>query len=333
MHSFSGQVSFPLDKPPHFVYNGHKGGGFMWEQDVFSLARLEENSRFSPGDRLVLLTFDDNYVDQSINLILSIARYHPQGVSFVCVCPPLGEENRRTLLGLSQGIQLRCYDCREDFSTGRWVSGAVLRLFCPWLLEEEYHRILYMDSDILCTGSLEALFSMEVPLLAMCSEISGNVSPSRLTTVRPWLPTQIYCNSGVVLFNLDALRQRYSFRQVYEALLEWRGKFTYLDQDFLNVFFQGEITVLNPFFFNCQAYELRKTEFWKLALRQCSLIHYSVGKPWVYKTRLKLIRLYLKHSLYPPMTRRVRRTYVLSLLYSPIRIARRIASHAIHFFD
>lgn len=302
-------------------------------QEAFRLISREENSRFSPQDHSIVLTFDDNYVDQSINLILSIARYHPQGVSFLCICQPLTAENQQKLLDLPLGVQIRCYEGREDFSTGRWVSGAVLRLFCPWLLEETFHRALYLDGDMLCTGPLDGLFSMEVPLLAMCSEISGNVSPTRLETVRPHLPVHIYCNSGMVLFNLDALRQQYTFGEVYSSLTAWKGTFTYLDQDFLNVFFQGKITVLNPFFYNCQAYELRKTEFWKPALRQCSLIHYSVGKPWAYKTRLKLIRLYLKHSVYPPMTRRVQKTYLLSLLYSPVRIARRIASHIIHFWD
>lgn len=302
-------------------------------EEAFRLIYRAENERFSPKDNIIVLTFDDNYLDQSINLILSIAHYHPQGMSFLCICPPLKEENQGLLLGLSQGVQIRSYESGEDFSTGRWVSGAVLRLFCPWLLGEEFHRVLYLDGDILCTGSLEKLFSMEVPLLAMCSEISGNVSPGRMTSVRPYMPTQIYCNSGVVLFNLDAFREQYTFPEIYEQLKACKGKFTYLDQDFLNVYFQGKITVLNPFFYDFQPHELRKTEFWKPALRQCSLIHYSVGKPWVYKTRLKLIRLYLKHSRYAPMTRRVRKAYALSLLYCPIRIARRIVSHAIHFFD
>lgn len=302
-------------------------------EEAFRLTYQAENENFSPRDNVVVLTFDDNYLDQSINLILSIAHYHPQGVSFLCICPPLKEENQEILLGLSQGVQIRSYESGEDFSTGRWVSGAVLRLFCPWLLGEEFRRVLYLDGDILCTGSLEKLFSMEVPLLAMCSEISGNVSPGRMTSVRPYMPTQIYCNSGVVLFNLDAFREQYTFPEIYEQLKACRGKFTYLDQDFLNVYFQGKITVLNPFFYDFQPHELRKTEFWKPTLRQCSLIHYSVGKPWVYKTRLKLIRLYLKHSRYAPMTRRVRKAYALSLLYCPIRIARRIVSHAIHFFD
>ena len=305
----------------------------MRAEEIYQLTYRAQNDRFSEGDNIVLLTFDDNYMDQSVNLILSIARYHPTSVSFVCICPPLRQENYDILLGLSQGVQIRSYVGAEDLSSGRWVSGAVLRLFCPWLLEESFHKLVYMDSDILCTGKLDVLFEADIPLVGMCSEISGNVSPGRLEVIRPMMPSQIYCNSGVLAMNLDGFRQGYTFGQIYEGVRALHGKVCYLDQDFLNIYFQGKITVLNPFFFNFQAYELRKTEFYKHALRQCSLIHFSVGKPWLYKTRLRFILLYLKHSEYPPMIRKVRRTLAKSIAYSPIRIARRIASHMIHFFD
>lgn len=305
----------------------------MNAEDIYRLTYRAQNDRFSDSDNIVLLTFDDNYMDQSANLILSIAKYHPSGVSFLCICPALQEENYRTLLNLSQGVQVRSYVGAEDMSSGRWVSGAVLRLFAPWLLEDTFHKVLYMDSDILCTGSLDVLFCENFPLVAMCAEISGNVSKDRLEVIRPLMPSQIYCNSGVLVMNLDAFREDYSFQEIYQGVTALRGKVTYLDQDFLNIYFQGKISILNPYFFNNQAYELRKTEFYKPALRQCSLIHFSVGKPWLYKTRLRFILLYLKHSQYPPMLRKVRRTLAKSILYSPIRIARRIASHIIHALD
>lgn len=304
----------------------------MTPEAVFSLKAKEQNPQFHPNDNIILLTFDGNYMDQSVNLILSIAKYHPSGVSFVCVCPPLRQENMELLLSLSQGIQLRCYESAADLSSGRWVSSAVLRLFSPWLLEADIHRVLYMDSDILCTGSLQELFDTDVPYVAMCNEISGNTSPTQQNTIRKYLPTQIYYNSGVTVFNLDSLRENHSFEEIYEALSALKGKVVYLDQDFLNIYFQGRITGLNAFHYNFQAYELYKTRFYRNALKNCRLIHFSVGKPWLYKTKLYFIRLYLKHSQYPPMIAKVKKTFVKSLLYSPIRIARRCASRVIHLF-
>jgi len=295
-------------------------------EHIFNLKFQQQNSSFNTKDHIVMLTFDDNYMDQSINLILSIVKHNPDNVSFVCTCPVLKEENIATLMQLNVGIQVRCYEFTLDLQMGRWALSAVLRLFSPWLLDESISRVLYMDSDILCSGSLSELFETDVRCIAMCNEISGNVSLIQQGNVRPYVPTRIYCNSGVVLFNLDYLRKNHTFHEIFTALTQINGKVVYLDQDFLNIYFQGKIDVLNAFHYNFQAYELKDTVFYKNALRNCRLIHFSVGKPWLYKTKLTYICLYLKHSLYPPMINRVKKTFLKSLLYSPVRTARHILS-------
>ena len=295
-------------------------------ENVFSLNTLRQNDYFNPKDNIIMLTFDDNYVDQSINLILSIAKYNPVGFSFICVGPKLKEKNINTLLALKQGIQIHEYNFTFDLELGRWPVCTVLRLFCPWFLSKDIKKILYMDSDILCTGSLQELFDTEVPCIAMCNEISGNVNKYQQDVVRKYIPTEIYCNSGVTLFNLDYLRNNYAFTDIFTALNGFNGILHYLDQDFLNIYFRGKINVLNAFHYNYQAYELYGKVYYKRALKNCRLIHFSVGKPWLYKSKLVFIRLYLKHSEYEPMIRRVKKTYLLSLLYSPIRFARHMLS-------
>lgn len=295
-------------------------------EQVFSLNFSRQNSHFNPQDNIVLLTFDDNYLDQSINLILSIKKHNPGTVSFICVGPRLKDENIETLLSLDLGIQIRSYDFTLDYQMGRWALSAVLRLFSPWLLGEEIHRVLYMDSDILCSGSLRELFDADIRCIAMCNEISGNVNKYQQEVVRSYNPTEIYCNSGVVLFNLDYLRSNHTFSEIFTALNGYNGILHYLDQDFLNIYFKGNIDVLNAFHYNFQAYELYGTKYYGRALENCRLIHFSVGKPWLYKSKLVYIRLYLKHSEYEPMIRRVRKTYRQSLLYSPIRFVRHLLS-------
>lgn len=298
----------------------------MTHEDVFSLVLKQENAKFKASDNIVLLTFDDNYLDQSINLILSIAHHHPQDVSYICVCPPLKQENITALMSVPYGIQLRCYEFTPAFNSGRWSTCAVLRLFCPWLLEEEIHRLVYMDSDIQCSGSIQPLFDMDVHCIAMAGEVSGNVSRARQETYRAEFPTQVYCNSGVVVFNLDYLRKAHTFEEFYNELSAMLGKYTYLDQDFLNRFFMGRIQYLNPYQYNFQAYELLGSEMYRKALRDCRLIHFSVGKPWKYQSRLSLIKLYLQHSYHPAMIAKVKKVYWQRIAYSPIALGRRMLS-------
>lgn len=295
-------------------------------EEVFTLVSQVQNEKFHASDNIVLLTFDDNYLHQSINLIRSIDVQHPEGVSYICVCPPLKQENVDILMAVPCGIRLQCYEFTADFRSGRWSTCAVLRLFCPWLLEEEIHRVVYMDSDILCSGSIQDLFDMDLPCIAMASEISGNVSRERKETYRKEYPTKVYCNSGVVVFNLDYLRNTHSFAEFFSTLSAMLGKYQYLDQDFLNRFFMGRIEYLNPYRFNFQAYEVLGSEMYSKALRDCRLIHYSVGKPWNYRTRLKLINLYLQFSHHEPMIARVKAIRRKRILYSPIAFGRRLLS-------
>lgn len=295
-------------------------------EEIFTLKVCQQNSKFDPNDQIILLTFDDNYVDQSINLILSVARHNPEGVSFICVCPPLKEHNISALLSMKQGIQLLCYDFSFEFETGRWSVCTFLRLYAAWLLDENIKKVLYMDSDMLCCGSLQELFDTKVDCLAMCNEVSGNVSPTQQRVFRSVIPTHIYCNAGVSVLNLDYFRENHTFDEIYRAYGQMHSRIAYLDQDFMNIYYHGKIQVLNAFHYNFQPHELWGTPFYKSALKNCRLIHFSVGKPWIYKTRFFLIRLYLKHSEYKPMIRRVQKTFCMSALYWPIRYARHLLS-------
>ena len=295
-------------------------------ENCFALTLQQDTPGFDRDKPLVLLTFDDNYVDQTINLILSIDAWHPGEVSFLCLCPRLRQENVDALMGLSQGLRLSCFNHSHLPDSGVWPVCSLFRLFSPWLLEERIHRVLYLDSDILCVGSLEELFRLEVPCIAMCNEVSGNANYSQLEAIRPLIPTEIYCNSGVTILNLDTLRRDYSFGEIYGELGRLRGSLVYVDQDFLNVFFRGRIRLMNGFAYNFQVCELADTAFYSMALKNSRLLHFTWSKPWDYKTGLCMIRLYESYSLYEPMLRKVRRAHRLSILYAPIRLAGRILS-------
>lgn len=272
----------------------------------FALKLDRASASFSDHDRIVLLTFDDNYVDQSLNLILSILKYHPEGVSFLCLCPELTPENQNALLSAGCPVRLICYAHTPLISTRTWPACSIFRLFSPWLLDPQIHKVLYLDSDILCCGSIQALLDAEPPYLAMCSEISGNISPEQQPVITKYLPAEVYCNSGVCVMNLNAFRQQYSFDSFLSFLLAHYADLQYPDQDFLNYFFRDKIVILNGLLYNFQPHELWGSALYPQALRSCRLLHFSYCKPWRYRSELFLVQLYLRHSQYPPMIRKVK---------------------------
>lgn len=292
------------------------------QDDVFTLSLEYRNDSFSASDNIVLLTFDDGYINQAMNLIASIYKYHRDGVSVICLCPSISDASINILKSNSIGVEvLRC-SVNVEINTGRWPIATALRLFIPWFFQD-ISRVLYLDCDIICSGNLEHLFEVDVPYIAMCSEISGNVGRSQNKKFRPNFPTEIYCNAGVAVFNLDSIRASVDFNNVLESFIDISSSYDYFDQDFLNVFFNKKITYMNNLHYNFQAYELIGTKYFDRASQQCKLIHFSVGKPWNKKTDKRLIKLYLQHSEYPPMIAICNKALTQNRLRSPYTFTRK----------
>ena len=282
------------------------GGGHDRIGAHFTLKLDRSNRPFGGDDRVVLLTFDDNYVDQGINLILSILKHHPSGVAFVCLCPALSEENQRALMAVNCPLRLVCYDHTPLISTRTWPACSIFRLFSPWLLDDQIRKVLYLDCDILCSGNIQPLLDAEPAYLALCGELSGNVSPVQQQVITRYLPTEVYCNSGVCVINLDAFRREYSFDSFLELLLRHQEDLQYPDQDFLNFFFRDKTVILNNLIYNFQPHELWGSPLYPKILKSARLLHFSYSKPWRYRSELFLVQLYLRHSEYPPMIRKVK---------------------------
>lgn len=166
------------------------------------------------------------------------------------------------------------------------------RVFLPEILTEDISRVIYLDSDIIVNGSLRGLW--DFPLrntdpIGAC--IDTNVVEPRAHN-RVETPMSIpYCNSGVLLINLDCWRKEGLQQQMCDVSL--KHKFPLLDQDAINYLFRDRIKIL-PFEYNVQlGFYLsgcdymtgiyRVAETFDKALASPIIIHYSYPeKPWAY---------------------------------------------------
>jgi lipopolysaccharide biosynthesis glycosyltransferase len=265
--------------------------------------------------------------------MLSIVKNQDESVSFCCVCLDLKEENVDLLLRLEFGVQIRVYQFNHDVDTGHWPKTTLLRVFSPWLLDMEIEKILYMDADMLCCGSLSELFELNPEWIAMGNEISGNVSQGPKHGQKRFsddYPVQLYCNAGVVVMNLKNIREHYDFEAVFSVCLRICDEYYCNDQDFLNIFFLDKITHFNGLRFNFQAYELKGSMFYKLALSECKMIHFSAAKPWKDNGDRENMRLYLKHSEYPPMREMVKKAYRKNIYKAPYRALYKLCAKTKH---
>ena len=121
------------------------------------------------------------------------------------------------------------------------------RLLLPELLKDE-SRTLYLDIDILVKGDIRPLFEMDLEGCA-CAAVNEHTYP-RGSLMQKKLPpeehTDDYFNSGVILMNLDYIREHRLEIACRDILAEYGEHVGYADQDVLNYAFRNRVKWLSP---------------------------------------------------------------------------------------
>lgn len=182
--------------------------------------------------------------------------------------------------------QLSAFVCR---GAGYISTTAFARIFLPDLLDKEITKVLYLDCDIACNGSLKKLWEIDLEGSAIGGIIDCNGTHAgyheRIKT-----PINVpYINSGVLLMNLDKWRKDDLIQKVCDCAIE--HQFPLLDQDSLNFVFQGDIKLL-PVKYNTQTLFIFGGELqWHVeytyieeirdAIKNPVIVHYlTANKPW-----------------------------------------------------
>lgn len=143
------------------------------------------------------------------------------------------------ILDLEQDDTLK--KCKIDYlhvSTAALFKFHLAEIFC------DYDKVLYLDGDILVRKDLEELYSIDIS-----DKYAAVVKDQKPTTYNPpqieklQVKHSAYFNSGVMLLNLDKMRQD----KMSEKLIDYRinGINYFMDQDALNVVFQENVKYIS----------------------------------------------------------------------------------------
>lgn len=155
-----------------------------------------------------------------------------------------------------------------------------------------YEQLLFLDSDILCTGNIQKLFKNDESPIVACYDYPYYLNKKRdFETFTPTLsteqlPNRTYINafnSGVMMINLQQLSPT-----IYTDLLKQVNPIAYselltshTDQFILNRFFNGQVVftscIYNFLSHAQQAIEAKSAK----NIMEATLIHFSKSpKPW-----------------------------------------------------
>jgi Lipopolysaccharide biosynthesis proteins, LPS:glycosyltransferases len=164
---------------------------------------------------------------------------------------------------------------RADFFT----LTIFFRLFIPAMFPE-YEKGIYLDSDIVVPGDISELYDVELYgnlLGAAVDPVVVHIPEFRRhARDRVGVECHQYFNSGVLLMNLEKLREVDLDRRFLELLNRYHFDCIAPDQDYLNAMCFGKVTYLPA------TWDAMPSDF-VVPMPHPDLIHYNLfGKPWHY---------------------------------------------------
>ncbi|MEL6684277.1 MAG: glycosyltransferase family 8 protein [Pseudomonadota bacterium] len=190
-----------------------------------------------------------------------------------------------------------------DCDRKRLTLSALSRIFVAQIVPPETERVLYLDSDLVVTDDISALWAIDLGD-APVGAVRDSVPKSYATlfdlqipgvNVAPGTP---YFNSGVMLFNLPVWKSQ-GFEAKTTAWLDSHGgTFLLPDQDALNVALIDAWCPLDPSWNN-------QMHWPAMPPATKGITHYTLAKPWQNHFDNKMAMLffgaYLRSGWDPPI--------------------------------
>lgn len=165
-------------------------------------------------------------------------------------------ENRKKFdrLAADYGQKIELIAVNDDLfkgypTTHQFRLSTYYRFLFANALPRNVHKLIYLDSDTLVLDSLHELWDTDVAnysIAAVEDQQGDNVHIfNRLQEIKR------YYNSGVLLLNLDRWRKDDSMRQLMQLMEGNADRFSFFDQDAINVLFRDSTLEL-PYCYNVQ---------------------------------------------------------------------------------
>ena len=238
---------------------------------------------------------NDAYVPYIAVTIKSIRVHHPdEELVFHILTDGVSEKNRARLQDeVADDPGVSCHIITVDRSKvcrlrkGKQHESVWYRVLLPEYLSDDVHRILFLDADTLVTGSLDALFELDLDgrSVAGCLDpLSFNADTFERLEYDPALK---YLCAGVMMINLDYWREHGLEERIIAFATDQAERLRFWDQDAVNYVCRDTKLVL-PL-----RYGVMSCFFWpawvgrigsKEELREClldpAIIHFAGNAPW-----------------------------------------------------
>lgn len=244
----------------------------------------------------LLFSIDDSYVSHLETVLYSIKMNTPGQKFSIYVISDHRLAGQAQLTEFCQKLGMQFYPLvvdADDFAnapiTARYPQTIYYRLLAHRYLPKDLKRILYLDADVLCINDLSPLYQTNLNGYLYASAIHTNLTNTTEVINRIRLQnfeSRGYYNSGVLLMNLQAIRQDVHANDIFDYI---RDHLLLLpDQDVLNALYGQRIKSVPDQLYNFDArklgvYQTISFGEWNLdwVINNTVILHYcGRDKPW-----------------------------------------------------
>lgn len=286
----------------------------------------------------IMISIDRAFIPYACIMLMSLKNYHKDILLSVYILhSELSDEDflqMDEIIG-SEGIELIPVFIPEgtvkDFQIGEWPEAAAFRLLAVDLFADSMERILHLDTDILITGDITQFYHtpFEGNYLAGCEEFLSPKERQRKNRENGRDENMPYFNSGVLLFNLQKLKQDgfyYAFYQ--EVFRKYQDlKIVYPDQDLLNLIFGSRTKYMDKMRYNYAPFVCKMNDrehFYdsKEELEEhVSIVHMRSGtKPWLNASKLAADEMWWEYAGRTPFYAAMKAQHVQTMLHKERKV-------------
>lgn len=259
---------------------------------------------------------DDNYVKPTAVAIMTILLTNRNdSFNIYIITQSLSEKSKDILASTakrysSESKIIFCFlkdSILTDFSStlkkqDHITLATYLRLYIPALLPKQVSKVLYLDGDIICAGSLKKLYESDLDGYSMIAAHDERTEDDENFNRLKYPKENGYAAAGVLLINVDWWRKNnvqektLDFIEHHKELCKWH------DQDALNKVLNGTIkfchvkyNTYEQLFENENNYPQSLRKETAEATENPVIIHFSSGrKPWTKESRCPFTSTWLK---------------------------------------
>lgn len=243
----------------------------------------------------LLVTLNDNYIKPLFIMLESLFANETDPMDIYLLYSDVSSKNRKRLSRYieRQGSRfIPIYvedDVFQDAPVFRYFTKEMYyRLLCSRLLPETEERVLYLDPDILIRGPIASFYQMDFKgkQIVGVEDYAIKHMLFKQKEVIGFSKEDTYINSGVILFNLEKMRQCFSLEDFIGLLVQYKDIISYPDQDLINLYFKDDMTVGERIYnFNTGYGSIGGMIAYALGLEKESvepvIVHYmGKSKPW-----------------------------------------------------